>query len=58
VVGRAGLGISRRRARYVHAGKPQISSSKRQEKSQILNHQNNVRPLEILGLGFPWDLVS
>jgi hypothetical protein len=22
------------------------------------NHQNNVRPIEILGLGFVWDLVS
>src|SRR6266496_4783154 len=22
------------------------------------NHQNNVRPIEILGLGFIWDLVS
>jgi hypothetical protein len=35
--------------------KSQGPSSKEKSKS---HHQNNVRPIEILGLGFVWDLVS
>jgi hypothetical protein len=48
-----------RRAGSIRAGKPpQNLKFQAPRKNPNPNRQNNMRPIEILGLGFVWDLVS
>jgi hypothetical protein len=57
VVGRGGLGISKTRAVRSCGEIPELKFQA-PSKNPNPNQQSNVRPIEILGLGFVWDLVS